>query len=93
LICPIEGLRRLEIAAQAKLQQERRAQAAAEASVKLLAPAADLGFDPRYWLSSKRKIAKRQLDDEAGSRSMPSPRQGLRERGIQHGRDGPSARG
>jgi len=59
----LKRLRRLEIAAQAKLQQERRAQAAAEASVKLLAPAADLGFDPRYWLSSKRKIAKRQLDD------------------------------
>ncbi|WP_291585567.1 NYN domain-containing protein [Comamonas sp. UBA7528] len=58
----LKRLRRLKTATQAKLQQARQTLAAADASVKQLAPAADLGFDPRYWFSSERAVAKRRLE-------------------------------
>lgn len=58
----LKRLRRLETAAQVKLEQARQALAAAEASVQKLGPAAGLGFDPRYWFSSERAVAKRRLE-------------------------------
>ncbi|MEJ2800292.1 hypothetical protein WAE61_00305 [Comamonadaceae bacterium PP-2] len=58
----LKRLRRLKTTTQAKLQQARQEQATAAASVKQLAPAADLGFDPRYWFSSERAVAKRRLE-------------------------------
>ena len=58
----IKRLRRLETALQVRLEQARKASATAETAVKQLVPAADFGFDPRYWFSSERTVAKRRLE-------------------------------
>lgn len=58
----LKRLRRLKTTTEAKLQQAQQELATADASVKQLAPATDLGFDPRYWFSSERAVAKRRLE-------------------------------
>ena len=52
---------RMESEAQAKLHQAQQAVVGLMSSVKQLELKAGIGFDPRYWFSSERAIAKRQL--------------------------------
>lgn len=52
---------RMESEAQAKLHQAQQAVVGTTSSVKQLELKAGMGFDPRYWFSSERAIAKRQL--------------------------------
>lgn len=48
--------------AQARLLLAQQRLTSLESSVNELRAVASLGFDPRYWFSSERAIAKRQLD-------------------------------
>ncbi len=52
---------RMESEAQAKLHQAQQALAGPAALVKELELKAGMGFDPRYWFSSERAVAKRKL--------------------------------
>ena len=52
---------RLEVEAKCRLQQAQQAVNDLEMSVSQLKPGADIGIDPRYWFSSARTVAKRQL--------------------------------
>lgn len=52
---------RMESEAQAKLHQAQQATVGPASSVKKLELKAAMGFDPRYWFSSERAVAKRML--------------------------------
>lgn len=52
---------RMESQAQAKLHQAQQALIGPAAFVKELELKVGMGFDPRYWFSSERAVAKRQL--------------------------------
>lgn len=52
---------RMEVEAQARVQQAQQGLIGLVSLVKQLEPEADMGFDPRYWFSSERAIAKRRL--------------------------------
>lgn len=52
---------RMESEAQAKLHQAQQALVGPAALVKELELKAGMGFDPRYWFSSERAVAKRKL--------------------------------
>ncbi|WP_157538955.1 NYN domain-containing protein [Hydrogenophaga flava] len=54
---------RMRADAQAGLEREQQVLPVMTSSVKNLEPQASMGFDPRYWFSSERAIAKRQLED------------------------------
>lgn len=52
-----------EFQAQAAIHEERHALTGPASELKELTPKAAMGFDPRYWFSSERAIAKRQLKE------------------------------
>lgn len=54
---------RTEADAQSRLQQAKKIASVMETVVNQLEPGASLGIDPRYWFSSARAVAKRQLAD------------------------------
>ncbi len=57
----LRNAERMKSEAQAKLHQSQQAAIGSASSVKQLELKVGMGFDPRYWFSSERAVAKRQL--------------------------------
>ena len=57
----LQRTERREAEIQARLQQAQQRLTGLESSVTELKGVASMGFDPRYWFSAERAIAKRQL--------------------------------